>query len=138
MTDAPSRCIDPALLRKTRVKFFLRRLIGNPYVGKRLKMRYLQRLLRRIALPPQSRILEVGCEDGYSTEFLSRRYPDARVEGLDLDADQAAACELWARQSARSTLSFRADDVLTLNAPGAYDLILCLDVLGYIHDDRAA
>jgi len=137
MPSAPSH-LDAALLRKTRLKFFLRRFIGEPYVGKRLKMRRLPSLLRRIPLPQPSRILEVGCEDGYFTEWLSRRYSQAAIEGLDIDAQQAAACEHWARRAARTSLHFRAGDILALDAHDIYDLILCLDVLGYIRDDRAA
>jgi 2-polyprenyl-3-methyl-5-hydroxy-6-metoxy-1,4-benzoquinol methylase len=86
MADAPSLIPDAALLRKTRLKFMVRRIIGEPYVGKRLKMHHLPSLLRRLTLPKQSAILEVGCEDGYFTEWLSRRYPSATVEGLDIGA----------------------------------------------------
>jgi 2-polyprenyl-3-methyl-5-hydroxy-6-metoxy-1,4-benzoquinol methylase len=128
-----------AALRKTRLKFFLRRWIGEIYVGKRMKMRHLTRLVRKLPLPRAPRLLEVGCEDGTFCDWLTRLWPNATVEGLDRNASQIQACSRWAHGAGRSaTLRFRHGDILELDAPECYDLIICFDVLGYIPDDRGA
>src|SRR5947209_17807771 len=96
-----------ALVRKTALKFRIRRWIGEPYVGKRMKMRHLGRLLRGVSLPPEARILEVGSGDGVFCDWLARRFRGARVEGLEIDGEDVAACEVWARTTNRDSLHFR-------------------------------
>src|SRR5437667_3324247 len=103
---------NSALVRKTALKFRIRRLIGEPYVGKRMKMRHLGRLLRGVSLPPEARILEVGSGDGVFCDWLARRFRGARVEGLEIESEEAAACEEWARATDRRYLRFRQGDVL--------------------------
>ena len=36
-------------------------------------------------LPPDARVLEVGCGAGYGTELILRRFAAARVDAIDLD-----------------------------------------------------
>ena len=128
-----------ALLRKTRLKFLIRRWVGELYAGKRMKMRHLTRLVRSLPLPSPPRLLEVGCEDGTFCDWLTRLWPQARVEGLDRNASQIAACARWAKDSGRAAnLRFVHGDVLEFDAREIYDLVICFDVLGYISDDRAA
>ncbi len=127
------------LARKTAMKFAIRRVVGELYVGKRLKMRSLSTLLRELPLPPSPRVLEVGCEDGVFSEWFSRKIKGATVVGLEIDVDQSAACRAWAQRSGRGDrLMFRQGDVLDLADREAYDVVFCLDVLGYIRDDKAA
>lgn len=130
--------IPNPLVRKTALKFLIRRWVGEPYVGKRMKMRHLARLLRDVGLPAAPRILEVGSGDGVFCEWLSRRWPDATVEGLELDPEEAAACAAWAAQTGHARLRFCSGDVLDMEATDAYDLIVCLDVLEHIRSDSEA
>ena len=133
-----STALDPALLRKTVTKFAVRRWIGEPYVGKRMKLRHLRRLLRDIDLPPNPRLLEVGSGDGVFTHWLSRRFQDAEVDGVELDPAESAACAAWAQRCGQTRLHFRQGNVLDMKEQGVYDLIICLDVLEHIADDQAA
>jgi trans-aconitate methyltransferase len=127
------------LVSKTRRKFLVRRWVGELYAGKRMKMRHLTRLVRNLPLPRTPRLLEVGCEDGTFCDWLSRLWPDATVDGLDRDASQIEACATWARDTGRTaTFRFSHGDILNLDALECYDLIICLDVLGYIQDDQTA
>jgi SAM-dependent methyltransferase len=137
-TDPRDAADAAALARKIRLKFLLRRLVGELYVGKRMKMRYLRRALPALlALPQNARILEVGSEDGAFTDFLARLFPRATVHGMELRPDWAAGCAAWAA-AARRPIRFFQGDVLSLAATPQYDAIFCLDVLGYIPDDRRA
>jgi len=47
-----------------------------------------------IDLEFQQNLLEVGCGVGAQTEILARRFPDLKIEGVDLSEDQLAAAEL--------------------------------------------
>jgi cyclopropane fatty-acyl-phospholipid synthase-like methyltransferase len=124
---------------RIRLKFLLRRIFGEPYVGKRMKMRQLDRLLADLPLPPNPRLLEVGSGDGVFCHWLLRTWPDATVCGIDQRAEESDACREWAAHAGLSPqLSFRQWDVLDLAEPETFDLILCLDVLEYVRDDHRA
>ncbi|MEZ0264688.1 MAG: class I SAM-dependent methyltransferase [Phycisphaerae bacterium] len=125
--------------RKTRLKFLLRRLVGEVYAGKRMKMRHLTRIVRALPRPAAPRVLEVGCEDGTFSEWLSRLFPHAVIDAIDVDAEQVAANQRWAAAAGLAErIRFAHLDVLDFARESAYDLATAFDVLGYIPDDRAA
>jgi SAM-dependent methyltransferase len=85
----------------------------------------IERLHRRM---PRRRILDVGCGDGL---FFDRLQKFGQVEGIEPDASLVNDPR-WRPRIKVAPLepgSF---------APGAYDLVLMLDVLEHIADDRAA
>jgi trans-aconitate 2-methyltransferase len=48
-------------------------------------------LVRRVAVDAPGRVIDLGCGPGNSTEVLRRRWPDARVIGLDKSPEMIAA-----------------------------------------------
>ncbi|HEX8256004.1 MAG TPA: class I SAM-dependent methyltransferase [Allosphingosinicella sp.] len=86
---------------------------------------------RRITLPPQARILEIGCGTGHNFEMLGRF---GTVDAIEIDGA--------ARAIASSRLGRRVGDAPLPDLPGIddgrYDLIAVLDVVEHIADDRAA
>src|SRR3974390_3014985 len=87
-------------LRKQQAKQIVRRVIGEPYVGKRLKIHRLRAVLHDLRLSP-SAILDAGTEDGTFAYLLGDLYPQAQVTGIDLDSAAIRACAA-ARPSAYS------------------------------------
>ena len=86
---------------------------------------WIERLHRRM---PRRRILDVGCGDGL---FFDRLQKFGQVEGIEPDASLVHDPR-WRPQIRIAPLepgSF---------APGAYDLVLMLDVLEHIADDHSA
>jgi SAM-dependent methyltransferase len=97
----------------------------------RARRKILADLIRREAkLPPNARILEIGCGTGHNLAMLSGF---GHVDGLELDDEAAALSEKrLGRGILRSPLPELdgvADD---------YDLIGAFDVIEHIDDDRAA
>jgi SAM-dependent methyltransferase len=86
---------------------------------------------RRIPLPDDPRILEIGCGTGHNLEML-RRF--GRVDGIEIDP---AARELASRR-----LGHAIGDAPLPGLAGipdrAYDLVAILDVLEHVEEDRAA
>lgn len=46
-------------------------------------------------LPPNARVLEVGCGAGYGTELILRRFAAARVDAVDLDPAMVTRAGRW-------------------------------------------
>lgn len=127
--------MDRALL-KQRVKQALRRTVGEPYVGKRLKLRRVGRELRRMGLQPTA-VLDAGAEDATFVYWLADRYPSARVGAVDIDEQAVAACLAARPAKYAGRVEFRLGSFADLE-PGSLDLITAFDVLEHITDDEQA
>lgn len=125
-------------MNKTALKFLIRQAIGEPYVGKRMKLRYLDRLLGSLKLKNVDSILEVGCSDGLFTMWAKQKYPQAQVTGLDIDRETIADLNEWAKLKRHKNLRFIQHDLLGLAESEKYDLVLALDILEHITDDDQA
>lgn len=121
---------------KQRVKQMVRRTIGEPYVGKRLKLRGISRKLRGMQLSPR-RILDAGTEDATFAYWLADRYPAASVTAVDIDQDAIAACRAALPRRYAGRVRFAATPFAALQ-PETYDLIIAFDVLEHIEDDLSA
>jgi SAM-dependent methyltransferase len=121
---------------KQQIKQFVRRVIGEPYVGKRLKLRRLPQVLRRLDIEPTS-ILDAGAEDATFTYWLADRFPDAHVTAVDIDEPAVAACIATRPPRYRDRVDFVVGAFSDLPAAG-FDLVTAFDVLEHIPDDTAA
>ena len=112
----------------------MRRTIGEPYVGKRLKLRRLNRALPNLR---PTAILDAGTEDATFVYWLADRYPVATVAAIDIDAHAIASCEAARPPRYADRVRFEAKSFDQLE-PDSYDLITAFDVLEHIKDDREA
>ncbi|HEX2762900.1 MAG TPA: class I SAM-dependent methyltransferase [Allosphingosinicella sp.] len=88
-------------------------------------------IARRIRLPADARILEIGCGTGHNLLML-RRF--GKVDAIEIDAEARAVAS---KRLGRDVLSAPLPE-LTGIADGAYDLVAILDVLEHVDADRAA
>jgi SAM-dependent methyltransferase len=86
---------------------------------------------RRIALPENPRILEIGCGTGHNLEML-RRF--GRVDGVEIDP---AARAIASKRLGHQVMDARLPQLAGVD-DGAYDLVALLDVLEHVEEDRAA
>jgi SAM-dependent methyltransferase len=88
-------------------------------------------IARRLDLPADARILEIGCGTGHNLEMLQRF---GRADGIEIDAAaRAIAAERLGRAIGEAPLP-----ALTGVEDGAYDLVAILDVLEHVEEDEAA
>ena len=82
--------------------------------------------LEHVAREPR-RALDIGTGTGSGALFISRRYPEAEVLGIDLsEAMIAAAREKAADQDER--VRFEVADIAAFHPPDRYDLVLMLNM----------
>ena len=99
--------------------------------------REIRRLLAGMHTPPL-RVLDAGTGFGQYAYFMIRTYPEARVHAVDIKDDYLASLQHFVEQTPyRDRLTVAVDDLRQLQAPGPYDLILSVDVMEHIDDDRA-
>lgn len=96
--------------------------------------RFHRLVLARVRDSGAATALEVGCGEGFVLGYLRTRLDGVRLEGIDLD-DEAVA---YARRLVPG-VPVRVGDARRLPYPdGAFDLVLCLEVLEHLEDPAAA
>lgn len=128
---APEFAEDPRLngFHRLYIKIF-----GIPISGLRIRLR---RILPEIQ-GNYRHIADLGCGRGVFTFELARKFPDAKVVGIDIDREQIEANKAIAERSGARNVKFEACDLMTLGSTGAFDLVLSVDNLEHIKDDVGA
>lgn len=95
-----------------------------------------------LALPPGSRILDVGCGSGWLSEYFARL--GYVVKGIDISPDLIAMSEervvrvpYGADHETPLRCTFAVHDVEAAPLPEKFDAILCYDSLHHFEDERA-
>jgi SAM-dependent methyltransferase len=107
-----------------------------------LRAWHVHRALRNLfAQLPEDRalqILDAGTGFGQYAYHIARTYPHARVLAIDIKADYLERMRRFLDRSAVGRrIETAVDDLTRLRAEGPFDLILAVDVLEHIEDDRA-
>jgi trans-aconitate 2-methyltransferase len=89
-------------------------------------------LLARVPLAAPTRVVDLGCGPGNSTELLAERFPDAQVTGLDSSPDMVAKA-----RARRPDLAFVEADLAAWTPEAAPDLIFANAVLQWLPDHAA-
>ncbi|MDF1573893.1 MAG: class I SAM-dependent methyltransferase [Bacteroidales bacterium] len=83
-------------------------------------------------------IADAGSGFGQYVYDLSKRYPDARITGLDIKQEQVNDCNHFFSAIHRSDkVRFRHADLTKLEVNEEWDLVLSVDVMEHIEDDRS-
>ncbi|CAN5621058.1 MAG: class I SAM-dependent methyltransferase [Actinomycetota bacterium] len=79
-----------------------------------------------------ARVADIGCGSGWSSISIAKAYPNARVDGLDLDGDSIeAARRNAASEGLEDRLSFQLRDASAPELSGTYDFAIAIEC---IHD----
>jgi trans-aconitate methyltransferase len=103
-----------------------------------LRFEYLRRTLDSWPDVEPREILDAGCGLGDFTFYLAQRYPRARVHGADIDETSIARNREVARELALSNVTFEVADLLTATFGRVFDLVISIDVLQFMVDQKRA
>lgn len=97
--------------------------------------RELKKLNREGFRPGQ--ITDAGSGFGQYVYYLSKLYPDAMITGLDIKQEQVDDCNhFFASIKGPKKVSFQYADLTKLEEKEVWDLVLSVDVMEHIEDDR--
>lgn len=97
--------------------------------------RELKHLKKKGFNPEQ--IADAGSGFGQYVYYLSKKFPSARITGLDIKQEQVDDCNgFFSRIGLSERISFEYADLTTLDARESYDLMLSVDVMEHIEEDR--
>ncbi len=107
-----------------------------------LRAWYVRRALRQLlgSYPPRRevRVLDAGTGFGQYAYFVARAFPNARIRAVDVKAGYLERARRFMEKTPQAhQVRFALDDLTELVAEGPFDLILSVDVMEHIEDDRA-
>jgi len=109
--------LDLLLLRSWHIRKELRRLEGEGF--------------------RPEHIADAGSGFGQYAYYLSRKYPNSKITGLDMKQEQIDDCNHFFRSIGRNErIVFEYADLTLLDSNNMYDLVLSVDVMEHIEDDQ--
>ena len=80
------------------------------------------------------KVVDVGCGGGILAESMARR--GANVLGVDLSIKPLRVAQLHAMEAGLDNLAYRevAVEALAQDAPGTFDVVTCMEMLGHVPD----
>lgn len=104
-----------------------------------LRSWHVRKTLRKIgpALPPQAKVLDAGMGFGQYSWWMARRFPSWQITAADIKSEQVADCNNFFRKTGLAGRVQAVEaDLVTWKSEEQYDLILCVDVMEHIEEDR--
>jgi 2-polyprenyl-3-methyl-5-hydroxy-6-metoxy-1,4-benzoquinol methylase len=111
----------------------LRKHVNRNPAQRLLIDRFLSVVGDLVAEARPSRVLDVGCGEGFTADYLRDRFRNVRIDGIDLSADALRMARAVDPRFAGACGSAAALPF----APDAYDLVLCNEVLEHVPDPPA-
>jgi len=104
-----------------------------------LRTWYVRRAVKRLHLKENENlnILDAGSGFGQYTYYLAKKFKMAKVIGVELKQEHVNDSLIFAEKAKVKNLSFIRDDLITFKSRDKYDLIISVDVLEHIEDDRS-
>jgi len=104
-----------------------------------LRSWHVRRALKRLSkeMPKESSVLDAGAGFGQYVWRMSRINRRWKINGADIMSDQVADCNLFfTRCGMAERVVFRTEDLTKLKDSDSYNLVLSVDVMEHIEEDR--
>jgi 2-polyprenyl-3-methyl-5-hydroxy-6-metoxy-1,4-benzoquinol methylase len=80
-------------------------------------------------------ILDAGSGFGQYSYFMAKRFPDAKINAVDVKEDQISDSKYFFSKCGLDNCSFSVGDLTKIEDENKYDFILSVDVMEHIEDD---
>ncbi|MCE5291172.1 MAG: class I SAM-dependent methyltransferase [Nocardiaceae bacterium] len=91
--------------------------------------------LETVSVAGDERVLDVGCGDGYVTRLIAAKVTDGSVLGVDPSPRMISAARSAGDQP---NVRFETGDVLTMEYPREFDLVVSFNALHWVRDQVRA
>ena len=117
---------------------FLRRLFYRLLDWLLLRAWHIQKEIKLWArqAPEDAQILDAGSGFGQYDYFLSGLNKNWSIQAIDVKEEQVADCNDFFKKINRPQVKFMVGDLTKYRSPDTYDLVLCVDVMEHILEDR--
>src|SRR5438105_1168925 len=106
--------------------------MGPPHLGTRIRLRLLSDTLKKLNIPQNAQVLDAGSGYGLVSLFLAKK--GMQVTGVDSDEKRLKV----ARKINKSINFIKADLYQLPFKDSSFDLVICLEVLEHLRDDKKA
>lgn len=128
----PDRCPKKPM---TRLEKLYVRAFGLPDTVKQQQAREVFSILDSLSF---TSVLDVGCAYGHYSIRIAKKYPNSKVKGLDINEEQLNVGRVVKRKFGLKNLTFERTDVCDASIIKKHDLVLLLQVIEHLKDDRTA
>ncbi len=103
-----------------------------------LRSWHVRKALRQIEKEKKTSlsVLDAGSGFGQYDYYMARRHNDWQIKGVDVKPEQIADCNAFFHKTGLKNATFAKADLTTFDEKEAYDLVLCVDVMEHIEEDR--
>ena len=121
-----------------RNRHWLRRLLYALLGLMFLREWYVKRALRKALSDNNKRldIYDAGCGFGQYSYYVAQRFPAAQIYAVDVKEEEVAECRRFFESQGLRHCSFAVEDLLAIQHTSRFDVILSVDVMEHIEDDR--
>ncbi len=98
-----------------------------------LRSLYLRKAIKKYA-SKDSIILDAGCDTGRDVIYLSAKYPDFFILGIDINADAISEAKERLAKANLANASFDIMSILEMPYEDKFDIIYSIEVLEHIYD----
>ena len=86
--------------------------------------------------PGKAHVLDAGSGLGQYTWHMARKNPGWQITAIDIKKEEIESCKAFFEKENKKNVRFETSDLTTYVAPNTFDLILSVDVMEHIEDDR--
>jgi SAM-dependent methyltransferase len=106
-----------------------------------LRSWYIRALLRKHATPLESKgkwnLLDAGSGFGQYDRFILKQFNNVNVLSVDVKEDYLEdSCDYFRNEAEAGRIAFERADLLNFKIKDRFDMVICIDVLEHIDEDR--
>jgi trans-aconitate 2-methyltransferase len=101
-----------------------------------MQQQFAERLMERLALRGDERVLDIGCGDGKISAQIAAQVPRGTVTGVDVSPEMIQYAQTAFPSASHANLRFMVRDASHLDFRGEFDLVVSFSALHWVIDHQ--